>query len=108
MRTIVGLGNPGPEYEGTRHNAGFELADHLARRWRLLSWRREGPVRIARGSVEGHPIQLLKPLTYMNRSGVVLTTLRDNPEFVAGRDLLVLVDDVALPQIEFYQRADVE
>ena len=101
----MGLGNPGPEYEGTRHNAGFELADSLARRWRLPAWRREGPTRIARGSVEGHPLQLLKPLTYMNRSGAVLTTLRDDPEFVAARDLLVLVDDVALPVGRFRLRA---
>jgi PTH1 family peptidyl-tRNA hydrolase len=105
VRTIVGLGNPGPEYEGTRHNAGFELADHLATRWGFPSWRRAGSARITRGLVEDHPIQLVKPLTYMNRSGSVLAALRDDPEFDAGQDLLVLVDDVALPVGRFRLRA---
>jgi PTH1 family peptidyl-tRNA hydrolase len=105
VRTIVGLGNPGPEYEGTRHNVGFELADHLARRWGLTPWKRQGPVRVARGSVADHPLQLLKPLTYMNRSGAVLTRLREDPEFAAERDLLILVDDVALPVGRFRLRA---
>ncbi len=101
----MGLGNPGPEYEGTRHNAGFELADHLATRWGLSAWRRAGAARIAGGTVEGQPVQLFKPLTYMNRCGAVLTRLRHDPEFEPGRDLLVLVDDVALPVGRFRLRA---
>jgi PTH1 family peptidyl-tRNA hydrolase len=106
VRTIVGLGNPGPEYEGTRHNAGFELADYLAKRWGLPSWRRDGgAARITRGTVDGLPVQLLKPVTYMNRSGAVLTPLRDDPDFLPARDLLVLVDDVALPVGRFRLRA---
>lgn len=100
----MGLGNPGPEYQGTRHNAGFELADHLATRWGFPSWRRVGAARVTRGSVEGHPLRLVKPLTYMNRSGAVLASLRDDPEFVPTRDLLVLVDDVALPVGRFRLR----
>lgn len=103
-RTIVGLGNPGPEYEGTRHNAGFVLADHLARRWGLGSFRREGPARVARGPVDGLQVDLIKPTTYMNRSGAVLAPLRDLPTFVPARDLLVLVDDVALPVGRFRLR----
>lgn len=104
-RTIVGLGNPGPEYEGTRHNAGFVLVDHLAARWGVGPFRREGPARVARGSVRGVPIRLVKPTTYMNRSGAALTPLRDDPGFAADRDLLVVVDEVALPVGRFRVRA---
>jgi peptidyl-tRNA hydrolase, PTH1 family len=92
----VGLGNPGPEYEGTRHNAGFLLADRLAARWGFGPFRREGPARVAADMRGGTEVRLIKPQTYMNRSGAVLAPFRDYPEFDPGRDLLVLVDDVAL------------
>ena len=95
-RTIVGLGNPGPEYDGTRHNAGFVLAEHLATRWGFGPFRREGPARVARGNVAGLAVQLIKPTTYMNRSGAVLASFRDDPLSVPGRDMLVLVDEAAL------------
>ena len=104
-RTIVGLGNPGPEYEGTRHNAGFMLVDHLAARWGVGSFRREGPARVARGSLGTTAVQLIKPTTYMNRSGAALTLLRDDPAFSASRDLLVVVDEVALAVGRFRLRA---
>jgi peptidyl-tRNA hydrolase, PTH1 family len=93
----LGLGNPGPEYVETRHNAGFRLADHLAARWRLGGLRRGDRVRMAEGTWNGHSILLLEPQTYMNRSGAALMPLRDLPEFDPSRDLLILVDDVALP-----------
>ncbi len=93
----MGLGNPGPEYEGTRHNAGFILADHLAARWGLGPFRREGPTRLVRGSVRGRAVQLIKPHTYMNRSGAAVSPLRAEPGFDPTADLLVLVDEVALP-----------
>ena len=91
----MGLGNPGPEYEGTRHNAGFLLADHLAARWGLGPFRRSGRAREATGSVDGRDVRVLKPQTYMNRSGAALGPLLDDPAFDPARDLLVLVDDVA-------------
>jgi peptidyl-tRNA hydrolase, PTH1 family len=93
----VGLGNPGPEYIETRHNAGFRLADHLAARWRLGDLRRGDRVRAVEGTWNGHFIRLMEPQTYMNRSGAALAPLRDLPEFDPSRDLLILVDDVALP-----------
>ena len=94
---IVGLGNPGPEYEGTRHNAGFLLADRLAERWELGGFRRRGgAARVAEGNRAGVPVQVIKPQTYMNRSGAVLAPLRTEDGFDPARDLLVLVDDVAL------------
>ncbi|MGE3524451.1 MAG: aminoacyl-tRNA hydrolase [Gemmatimonadales bacterium] len=99
------MGNPGPEYAGTRHNAGFQLADFLARRWNLPGFRRAGPVRATSGMRAGDEIRILKPLTYMNRSGAVLGPLRDAPDFNPAENLLVLVDDVALDIGRFRLRA---
>jgi PTH1 family peptidyl-tRNA hydrolase len=93
----VGLGNPGPEYADTRHNAGFRLADRLAERWSLGPFRRGERARESSGVFGGAPVKLLKPQTYMNRSGAALAPLRALPEFDPAHHLLVLVDDVALP-----------
>lgn len=95
-RTVVCLGNPGPEYSATRHNVAWWLADRLADRFDLGRFRREGQASVARGRVEGIPLQVVKPLTYMNLSGRVLRGLsaKVGPEFV--RNLLVAVDEVAL------------
>ena len=92
----MGLGNPGPEYDGTRHNAGFRLADHLVTRWRLGTFKRGERARQVEGSWNGTPIRVLKPQTYMNRSGAALAPLSALPGFDPATDLLVLVDDVAL------------
>jgi PTH1 family peptidyl-tRNA hydrolase len=100
----VGLGNPGPEYFETRHNAGFRLADHLAARWKLGEFRRGDRARTAEGDWNSHRVRLLKPLTYMNRSGAALAPLLLLPDFDPSRDLLVLVDDVALPMGRFRLR----
>ncbi|HXG43192.1 MAG TPA: aminoacyl-tRNA hydrolase [Gemmatimonadales bacterium] len=101
----MGLGNPGPEYEKTRHNAGFLLADHLARRWQLPPFRRVPAARETRGTVAGQDVLLLKPQTYMNRSGAALAPLRNRTDFDPARDLLILVDDFALPLGQFRLRA---
>ena len=95
-RTVVCLGNPGAEYSATRHNVAWWLADLLAEGFDLGRFRREGPAAIARGRVEGIPLQVVKPLTYMNLSGRVLRGLsgKVGSEFV--RHLLVAVDEVAL------------
>ena len=93
----MGLGNPGPEYADTRHNAGFRLADRLAERWGFGPFRRGERARESSGVVEGTSVKLLKPQTYMNRSGAALAPLRALPEFDAAQHLLVLVDDVAIP-----------
>lgn len=101
----MGLGNPGPEYEGTRHNAGWRLVDHLAARWGFGRFHREGPARVARGMVGGREVGLVKPTTYMNRSGAALAPLRDEPGFSTSTDLLVVVDEAALPVGRFRLRA---
>jgi len=93
----VGLGNPGSEYVETRHNAGFRLADHLVARWRLGPLRRGDRARAADGSWSGHPVLVLEPQTYMNRSGAAVAPLLALPDFDPSRDLMILVDDVALP-----------
>jgi PTH1 family peptidyl-tRNA hydrolase len=100
----VGLGNPGPEYEDTRHNAGFRLADHLAARWRMGQFRRADRAREAQGTWQDLPVRVLKPQTYMNRSGAAIALLRSLPEFDPSQNLLILVDDVALPVGRFRLR----
>ena len=100
----MGLGNPGPEYENTRHNAGFRLADHLAGRWQLGAFRRADRAREATGKWQSIPVRILKPQTYMNRSGAAITSLKSLPDFDPSQHLLIVVDDVALPVGRFRLR----
>ena len=100
----MGLGNPGPEYEDTRHNAGFRLADRLVARWKLPPFRRADRARQTQGSWQSHPVTVLKPQTYMNRSGAALAPLRSLPGFDPSQNLLIVVDDVALPVGRFRLR----
>jgi len=93
----VGLGNPGPEYRDTRHNAGFLLAEAAAGRWGFARFTRGRRVRSAEGVVQGERVRVVEPLTYMNQSGPVVADLVQAPGFDLVRDLLVLVDDFALP-----------
>jgi len=91
---VVGLGNPGPEYDGTRHNVGFELVDRLVAE-RGLKWRRERKLRSKVASAEGGPI-FAKPLTYMNLSGNAVARLARRGGLTPDR-ILVVHDDVDLP-----------
>lgn len=93
---ICGLGNPGPEYDATRHNVGWWLVDRLSSEWGLGPFRRSGPALAASGLVGEHEVLLLKPVTFMNRSGAALAPLREDLAVDIARDLLVAVDDVAL------------
>jgi len=94
MKAIVGLGNPGSEYKGTRHNVGFEVVDELARRWkvRLKSWKSRANLVLVRD----HDVLLVEPKTFMNLSGQavsgVMAFYRIQPA-----DVLVVVDEVQLP-----------
>lgn len=106
MRAVVGLGNPGPEYAATRHNAGFWLADALVERWGLPPFRRGERARVSEGQVDGIPVRVLKPSTFMNRSGAALAALRADPAFTPSRDLLVLVDEFRIPSGTFRLRAE--
>lgn len=95
-KVIVGLGNPGREYGNTRHNAGWWLLDVLAQRWGIPKFRAEKNQAVATTRVEPFQVRLIKPLTYMNRSGSVLVPLKRMGALDLSKDLLVLVDDVAL------------
>lgn len=94
---IAGLGNPGKEYAYTRHNAGFMLADRLARNWGW-SWRTEKKffAEIAEGSVAGKSVVLCKPRTFMNNSGESVGALAGFHR-IEPADVLVVVDDADLP-----------
>ena len=105
MKVILGLGNPGPEYERTRHNVGWWVADHLADVWRFDGWKRDGESRVAGGIVSGQRVRLAKPQTYMNLSGAVLRPYLRRETWDRTRDLLVIVDEVALPIGTFRIRA---
>lgn len=91
------LGNPGPEYAMTRHNVAWWLADRVAERYDLGRFRKQGEMAIARGRLGGVPFQIVKPHTYMNRSGRVVTGLSRREGVDLVRDLLVVVDETALP-----------
>ena len=105
MKVIVGLGNPGKEYERTRHNVGWWVVDHLADVWRFDGWKKDGEARVAQGTVHGVKLRLVKPLTYMNLSGAVLRPYMRRPFWAASSDLMVVVDEVALPLGRYRFRA---
>jgi PTH1 family peptidyl-tRNA hydrolase len=105
MKVIVGLGNPGAEYERTRHNVGWWVVDHLADVWHFDGWRRDGEARVANGTVAGTKVRLVKPLTYMNLSGSVLRSYLRRPFWAPATDLMVVVDEAALPLGRYRFRA---
>ena len=97
LKLIVGLGNPGPEYARTRHNAGFWFVDELARR-HGGSFRSEGKHQgeLARIRIGGEELWLLKPMTYMNRSGGPVSSVLGFYKLNV-RDMLVAHDEIDLP-----------
>lgn len=95
---IIGLGNPGEEYEWSRHNLGFMLIDKIADDSRAEVTRRECRSLVGPAEIEGFPAKLVKPQTYMNLSGEAVACLvkkhkLDQP----GENLIVISDDLALP-----------
>lgn len=96
MKLIVGLGNPGTEYSGTRHNIGFELVDALASAHRIKVDYLMCRALTGRGTIGDQSVLLAKPLTYMNLSGEAVNGLKDK-ESLAISDILVITDDIHLP-----------
>jgi PTH1 family peptidyl-tRNA hydrolase len=92
VRLIVGLGNPGSEYKGTRHNVGFEVVDSLASEWGV-AWQHSKSWRALWAKSE--KVILVKPASYMNRSGEPLAAVA-NFYKVAPSEILVVLDDMAL------------
>jgi PTH1 family peptidyl-tRNA hydrolase len=104
VKLIVGLGNPGPTYRGTRHNVGFEVIDELGRRRGLVF--ESGPTKalIARDR-SMQDVMLAKPLTFMNRSGQTVADLQRYYRFDLG-EVLIVVEDAALPLGRLRARAN--
>lgn len=97
FKLIVGLGNPGAEYQRTRHNAGFWFVDELARA-AGASWRRESrhQCELARGRIGDVELWLMKPTTFMNRSGAAVQSVTAFHR-IAPAELLVVHDEIDLP-----------
>jgi len=96
LKLIVGLGNPGFEYQLTPHNLGFLAVDRLAELCGVETSRREAQALTASTEIEGVEVVLAKPQTYMNLSGMAVARLLDRYS-LEPPDLLVLVDDADLP-----------
>ncbi len=96
MKLIVGLGNPGAEYESTRHNIGFRVVEAFAARYRIAVDRHEKNAMVGKGRVAGNAVVIAKPLTFMNVSGSAVSLLV-RAHLEAPSDLLVVYDDVDLP-----------
>ena len=96
MRLIVGLGNPGPEYQWTPHNLGFLAVDEIANRASIRVERPEGQALVGRGKIAGEEVVLAKPHTYMNLSGNSVKALMGKYE-LEPESLLVLFDERDLP-----------
>lgn len=96
VRVVVGLGNPGPRYEQTRHNIGFRLLDRLARDLDAGPETDAGIYRVAWGELDGSRVALLRPMIFMNRSGDAVRALPESAAAGPGGHLVVL-DDVWLP-----------
>lgn len=95
MFLIVGLGNPGKEYAGTRHNIGFEAVDYIADKYNIELNRIKFKGIFGEGMINGKKVILLKPTTYMNLSG---DSIREVVNFykISNEDIIVIYDDISL------------
>ena len=104
MKAIVGLGNPGAQYKGTRHNVGFAVLDELARRASVEFESAPADALMARWRRTDEPVLLVKPLTYMNLSGQAVGEMSRYFK-IEPVDLLIVVDEVQLPLGKLRARA---
>ncbi len=95
MKVVVGLGNPGVQYQNTRHNAGFWVIDALSRRWSIPTTQCRHRAKLGVGLIRGTKAVLVKPQTFMNRSGEAVRAVLGYYK-VELDDFLVVVDDLAL------------
>ncbi len=95
MKIVVGLGNPGPKYETTRHNVGFLAVDRLVEKWNATGPSNKNNAEIFQADVAGEKVYLVKPQTYMNRSGQSVAPLFQFYQCTPG-DLIVIHDDLDL------------
>ena len=97
MKLIVGLGNPGSDYTNTRHNAGFMVIDRLVKNLSLGPAKSKFHARVHEASIADQACWLLEPMTFMNRSGLSVGEAVRFFKVDPDKDLMVVVDDVALP-----------
>ena len=96
MFLIVGLGNPGKQYENTRHNVGFQAIDALADKYGISVDTKKHRAFIGKGVIDGHKVVLAKPQTFMNLSGESIRSMLDYYKLDEESELLVIYDDVSL------------
>ncbi len=104
MKLVVGLGNPGRRYEGTRHNVGFIVVGELAKKYSASGQKNRFQGETAEIVVDGEKILLLTPTTYMNLSGASVLAARDFYK-IPQEDLLIVCDDLNLPLAKLRMRA---
>jgi len=95
MKLIVGLGNPGPEYAKTRHNAGFMALEKLAQRHGLTGVKHKFHAGVLEGRINLHKVMFMQPMTFMNRSGLAVGEAAAFYK-LPPEDVLILVDEIAL------------
>ena len=96
MFIIAGLGNPTKEYEGTRHNVGFDVIDRLAEKYNIAVDVKKHRAFIGKGVIAGQKVILVKPQTYMNLSGESIRSLLDYYKVDEEQELIVIYDDISL------------
>ena len=96
MFIIAGLGNPTREYEGTRHNVGFDVIDRLAARYNIDVDVKKHRALIGKGMIAGQKVILAKPQTYMNLSGESIRSILDYYKVDPETELIVIYDDISL------------
>jgi PTH1 family peptidyl-tRNA hydrolase len=96
MKLVVGLGNPGSQYSGTRHNVGFDVITELAQRWQAGKPQLKFQAEIREGVFPSGKVLLVAPMTYMNRSGESVQQIARFYQ-VASEDVAVVCDDMNLP-----------
>lgn len=99
MIIIAGLGNPTKEYEGTRHNVGFQVIDKIAEKYNIAVDAKKGRAYVGKGIIEGQKVLLVKPQTYMNLSGESIRELVDYFKVDPKEELLVIYHDIIPPVI---------
>lgn len=98
MKVVVGLGNPGPKYERTRHNAGFWVIARLAEKLSVTGTKEKWSALVGETFIEGEKVLLVQPLTFMNRCGDSVGQIVDYfPQIKTTADLIVIYDDMDLP-----------
>lgn len=96
MYIIVGLGNPGSTYQNTKHNIGFDVIDKLAEQYNISVTQKKHKALIGKGNIDGYPVLLVKPQTFMNLSGESVRSVLDFYKLNIQEELIIIYDDISL------------